>query len=161
MPIDDPIDAIQKQLELEEASSSLISKRVIEALEASLKGWFLDAIIHALAEAGRADDCHKTKVLIDTLVCEVQRLNREVESLRNKLSPLNFKIHTETASRLLLDALRKAMLTRAIERVKRIAVILANGITNPDPINEDVIEEMMQVATELSDEDVAYLRELV
>jgi hypothetical protein len=45
MAIDDPLDAIQKQLELEDCSSSTVGKRMIEALEASPKGWFLDSII--------------------------------------------------------------------------------------------------------------------
>ncbi len=161
MAIDDPLDAIQRQLDLEEISSSSISKRLIEALEASPKGWFIDAIIHALAQAGRADDRHKTKVLIDTLVSEVQRLSGEVEKLRSKLSPMEFNVRTEAASRLLLDAFRKAIVTRAVERVKRIATILANGIADPRPIDEDEIEEMMRVATELTDQDVSYLRELV
>jgi chemotaxis protein histidine kinase CheA len=161
MAIDDPLDALQKQLELEESSSSSISRKMIEILAASPKGWFLDAIIGALAEIGRADDRHKTKVLIDTLVSEVQRLNSKVEELQSNLTPMEFKVRTESASRLLLDAYRKAMMTRAMERVKRIATILANGIADPRPLDEDEIEEMMRVATELSDRDVNYLRELV
>jgi hypothetical protein len=161
MAIDDPLDALQKQLELEESSSSSIGKILIEALEASPKGLFIDAIIRALAEAGRADDRHKTKVLIDTLVGEVRRLGSEVDKLRSKLSPMEFNARTEAASRLLLDAFRKAMVTRAVERVKRIATILANGIVDPRSLDEDEIEEMMRVATELTDQDVDYLRELV
>jgi hypothetical protein len=161
MAIDDPLDALKKQLELDESSSSPISRRLIEILEASPKGWFLDAIIRALGEIGRADDRHKSKVLIDTLVSEVRRLNSEVKKLRSKLTPMEFKARTESASRLLLDAYRKAMMTRAVERVKRIAMILANGIADPRPLDEDEIEEMMRVAMELSDQDVDYLRELV
>lgn len=53
------------------------------------------------------------------------------------------------------------MVTRAVERVKRIATILANGIADLGPLDEDEIEEMMRVATELTDQDVDYLRELV
>ena len=88
-------------------------------------------------------------------------LSKEVEDLRNRNSPMEFRVRTEAASRLLLDASRKAMATRAIERVKRIAIILANGIVDPRPIDEDEVEEMMRIATELTDQDVSFLRELV
>lgn len=161
MAIDDPLDAIQKQLELEESSSSSIGQRMIEILETSPKGWFLDAIVRTLAGAGKADDRHKTKVLIDTLVSEVGRLSKEVEDLRKKIPPMEFKTRTEASSRLLIDAFRKAMTTRAVERVKRIGIILANGIVEPRAIDEDEIEEMMRIASELTDKDVSYLRDLV
>jgi hypothetical protein len=98
---------------------------------------------------------------MDTLLSELRRVSKEVEELRNKIPPMEFKVRTESASKLLLNASRKAMVTRAIERVKRIGIILANGIVEPHPIDEDEIEEMMRIATELTDQDVGYLRDLV
>jgi hypothetical protein len=62
---------------------------------------------------------------------------------------------------LLLDAARKAENTRAKARVKRIGLILANAVVEPKPTDADEIEEMMRVATELSDRDIEPLRELV
>ena len=62
---------------------------------------------------------------------------------------------------LVLDAVRKAANTRAVERVKRIGLILANGTIEPTLTDGDEIEEMMRVAMELGDGDVRYLSELV
>jgi len=160
MAIDDPLDALEKQLELEESSSSSIAKRLISILEATPgKGWFMDAIIRAIAQAGKADDRHKSEVLISTLFSELRRLNSAVESLRDSSGDQSSRI--EAASNLLLDGFRKALATRSLDRVKRIGTILAHGMVEPLPIDEDEIEEMMRVATELTDEDVRYLGELV
>ena len=60
-----------------------------------------------------------------------------------------------------MDAVRKAVNTRAMERVKRIGLILAHGFTESEAIDSDEIEEMMRVAMEVSDKNVPYLRELV
>jgi len=60
-----------------------------------------------------------------------------------------------------LDALRRAANTRAKERIKRIGLILANAFTQVKHANDDETEEMMRVATELSDSDVEHLKELV
>jgi hypothetical protein len=62
---------------------------------------------------------------------------------------------------LVLDGFRRAEQTRAKDRIKRIATILANAAVT-DPIPEaDEVEEMMRIAMELSDRDILPLRELL
>jgi hypothetical protein len=59
---------------------------------------------------------------------------------------------------LLMDADRKARTTRARARIKRIATILCSSV-RADPLpTPDLTEEMMRIATELSDEDVLVLK---
>lgn len=77
-----------------------------------------------------------------------------------QLNEEQIKQRTEAALELLLDASRRASVTRSLERVKRIGMILANGRV-PQMIDGDATEEMMRIAMELLDRDAVYLGELV
>jgi hypothetical protein len=81
--------------------------------------------------------------------------------MKQASSPEQFRFREELAKELVIDAARKAEATRAQERVRRIGLILANGITEVKPIDADEIEEMMRIAMELSDQDLDFLRELI
>ncbi|MGD0012701.1 MAG: hypothetical protein ABSE93_29680 [Terriglobia bacterium] len=71
------------------------------------------------------------------------------------------RVRDQALTDLVLDAAHKAENTRAKERVKRIGLILANGIVELKPPDADEIEEMMRVAMELSDRDIEFLGGLV
>ena len=85
----------------------------------------------------------------------------EVETLWYRFDVLDQKqrefLNTEWP-RLLVDGQRRARVVRAQERVKRIAMILSNAAQQQSPSAADEIEEMMRIATELSDREVLALK---
>jgi hypothetical protein len=81
--------------------------------------------------------------------------------LRDRLNQLSSEQHEYLSTdwpRLLLDADRKARATRAKARIKRIAEIVCSSIRAKPLPPPDLTEEMMRIATELSDDDVLVLR---
>jgi hypothetical protein len=61
---------------------------------------------------------------------------------------------------LLLEGFRKAAQTRARSRIRRIAAILSNSISNASIASPDETEEFLNIATELSERDVWLLQEI-
>jgi len=99
--------------------------------------------------------------MLQTCISEVRRQGEEINSLRQKLPNEEADRREATSKELLLDAARKAEGTRDKERVKRIGLILAHAMVGPRTVDADEVEELMRVATELSDCDTEFLRELV
>lgn len=92
-----------------------------------------------------ADSAHRVRVMVETCMNQVRNLEGEVASIRANCSGQDEQHRTEVAKDLLVDATLKAINTRAIERVRRIGVILANATTEPQ-IEADEAEEMMRIA---------------
>jgi hypothetical protein len=92
---------------------------------------------------------------------KVRRSEKRIDDLEQTLSYDEFQRRADAAKDLLVDAARKAFNTRAMERVKRIGLILANGTTELTQTDADEVEEMMRVAMDLSNDDVRHLGELV
>jgi hypothetical protein len=161
MAIDDPIDAIKKQLELEEASSSVIGQRLLDLLKLLPFAWPMSAAVAGITDALCRDENHRINVYLETVASAVQKHDKELREVRSRLDDQEAFRRAESTRRLLLEGARRASSTRSIERVQRIAIILANGVTERQGPEEDEIEEMMRIARELSDRDIEYLSELL
>lgn len=162
MPSDDhPITALRNQFELEDSSRTPIMKKALEMASRVRLGWPLDKAVELIKDQVAADADERIKIMLETCGNALLKHDEEINNLRQSLSSLESQQRAYTAKELLIDAARKAFNTRAIDRVKRVGLILANGMIDLKPTDADEIEEMMRVATELGDNDVRYLRELV
>ena len=99
--------------------------------------------------------------MLQTVAEEVIKHDREIRELRESQTAEQRKARSEEEAGLLVDGARRASVTRSIERVKRVGIILAHTIAGHHPPSGDEIEEMMRIATELTDVDVRYLTDLV
>lgn len=162
MSIDDhPIDALRHHIELEDSSRSMITKAVIELAASMNLPWPLGAAVNKLREHIAADEKRRIEAMLDPCATEVLKMSGEIDRIRRELSEQESSDRSEVMKDLLFDAARKASMTRSLERVQRIGIILSKGVTERRAAAADEVEEMMRVAMELSDSDVEYLRELV
>jgi hypothetical protein len=162
MPADDhPFDALKRYFELEDSSTSPVTKTAVNVFSRLPLMWPFDKAIAMLKDHLGADSLDRIRIMLETCMNEVRKHENDIRKLFETLSAQESQQRTDAANELLVDATRKAINTRAIDRVKRIGLILANGTIEAKPTDGDEIEEMMRVAMELSDNDVRYLRELV
>jgi hypothetical protein len=163
MPSDDhPFDALDRQLELEASSISPVTKYLLSFLSRLPPlFWPFEKVVALLREAVSADSRERLKIMLETCMNQVRKCEDDILKVKQTLSAEESKRRGNVSKNLLVDAARKAVNTRSIERVKRIGIILANGVTEPKQPDADEIEEMMRVAMDLGEDDVRYLRELV
>jgi hypothetical protein len=166
MPSDsNPIEALRHQFELEDSSQSTLPKIVLKIasnLPPQLHlGWPFDNIVKLLKKHIDSDSGDRIKIMLETCANEILKLDNKVNKLKDALSPQDSQQREEVAIDLVVDAARKASNTRGVDRVKRIGLILANGLTEQRLADEDEIEELMRVAVDVSDKEVQSLRELV
>jgi hypothetical protein len=117
--------------------------------------------VAALREAIAADSRERIKIMLETCMNRVRKCEDDILKVKQNLSAAESNERGAVAKDLLVDAARKAVNTRSIERVRRIGFILANGVIEPKRPDGDEIEEMMRVAMDLGEEEVRYLCELV
>jgi len=161
MPADDhPFDALARQFELERIPVSPVSQAVCQIASGLDLPWPFDKAVRMLKEHASADSLQKVKLMLETCMGQVRRLET-THGKKQTDSEAREQKRAEDAKDLLLDAARKAETTRARDRVRRIGLILGNAIADDALIDVDEIEEMMRVAIELSDKDVRFLRELI
>jgi hypothetical protein len=159
MAIDDhPITALRNRIHLEAVSDLPFLDLIVSAVSK----WKhipppVMVALNGIKKASDLDSQHKAKLMLDTFGDEIVKTDGRVDVLSDQVKA----IKEEFASGLLLDAVRKASVTRDNERVKRIGLILAHGLPAQTPSEADEIEEMMRIAMELSDLDVSYLAKLV
>ncbi len=162
MPIDDdPITALRKQFEMESLSTSPVTGRVLDFVSAVPLPYPLATIVEGTKKFLAADTAEKDRLLLETVANEVVNHTRELEHVQKTVAEHESRLSPETMISLFVDATRKAESTRAEDRVRRVGIILANAIIEKGRANADEIEELMRVATELSDRDVVLLAELV
>jgi hypothetical protein len=161
VPIDDPTRALEKHFEMEDLSASPVTKKLLHIVSLLPPVWPFDKIAEYLKNHLAADSEERIRLMLETCVDEIRRHEAELELFRRTKGEQQSQAREEVSRELLLDAARKAENTRAKARVKRIGLILANAVVEPKPTDADEIEEMMRVATELSDRDIEPLRELV
>jgi hypothetical protein len=166
MAIDDnPIEVLRKQFELEDLSKSPVSEVVIKVTAELAKllplPVSLQLVIQKVNDKIRTDGVERIAIMLKTVADEVLKHDRDIDKLRVSQSAEQEKARNEQEARLVVDGARRASTTRSMARVQRIGIILARTINAPAPPDEDEIEEMMRIATELTDVDVTYLRELV
>ena len=161
MAVDDhPFDALDKQFAMEDSSASRVT-RVLLFLAAFIPWiWPFDKAVGFLKERIATDSAYRAKVMLETCMHEVRRQGAAIELIQKTLSQQQLQDRVEAAAALLFDATRRAMNTRAIDRIKRIGMILANSVIQTT-IDADSVEEMMRVAMEMSDYEINYLGELV
>jgi hypothetical protein len=166
MAIDDnPIEVLRKQFELEDISKSPVTEQVVK-ITAELAKFLsftsaLQSILQKVGERIRTDSVERIAIMLTTVADVVLRHDRDISQLRESQSAEQKKARDEQEARLVVDGARRASATRSITRVERIGIILARTISAPIPPDEDEIEEMMRIATELTEVDVTYLRDLV
>lgn len=166
MAIDDnPIAALRKQFELEDISRSPISEMLVK-VSAELTKFYplpssLQSILQIVNDKIGTDSVERIAIMLETVANEVIKHDRNISELRESQSAEQKKARDEPQAKLIIDGARRASATRSIARVQRIGIILARTISAPTPPDEDEIEEMMRIATELTDVDVSYLGELV
>ena len=98
---------------------------------------------------------------METIANEVVKHAEEIERIQAVVAAQDVGLTADAMIPLFVDAMRKAESTRAEERVRRIGLIFANAVFEKGQPDNDEIEELMRVATELSDRDVEFLAELV
>jgi predicted transcriptional regulator len=157
---DHPVEVLRRQLDLEDSSKMPFAEKILTALQSFPLKYPLDRWVDRLKEGIGADATNRIRLMVEICGDEIVRHDKVLRSLESRLNEHESRQRMEVASELLLDASRRAAVTRSIERVKRIGLILANGIL-PEKIDADEIEEMMRIAMELSDRDVSCLRDLV
>jgi hypothetical protein len=151
----DPFDALEKQYELEKLSSDPVLARIAELAEYLDLPWVPGKGLAAIRSRVNTDRVEKLEVMVDAIKAEVRGHEDRVAALRADVDRL------QEWYPLLIDGAKKAEATRAPSRVERIGKILGTSLTiTPFPKPDDV-EEMMRIATELSDEDVHLLEQLV
>ena len=162
MAIDDlQPDALRHQLEMEDLSTSAVGRTVLAVASKLPLPWPLDKAVEALKDHLVTDSLERIRLLLDTVMAELRKHDEEIRKLQKSMTASASDLREETLRGLLLDAARKAESTRAKERVKRIGLILANAAVESKPTDGDEVEEMMRVATELSDRDIQFLRDLI
>lgn len=161
MTIDDPISAARKQLELEDAFTSPADKTTIDLLRKLQLGWFFDkVVVQSLKDWLSKQDSEKIKFLLETCADEIQRHEQQIKELHEQLGPEVTEKRMLELIDLVMDGARKAQATRARERIARIGIILANATAEPK-LDADEVEEMTRIAMNLTDAEVAVLKELV
>jgi hypothetical protein len=162
MPIDDlEFDALKKQFELEDSAVSPVTKAVLNITSLMPLTWPFDKAAKRISGHLAADSLDRIRLLLEACMNEVRKHDSEIRQLRNTKTDAEMETREEISRELLLEAARRAESTRSRERVKRIALILANAVVELKLIDADETEEMMRVATELSDRDIEFLRELI
>jgi hypothetical protein len=161
MSIDNKLNQAESLVRIDEAHRSPGFARLANRIA---EGFATSGIIGALAafsdtlNADAADiSAENSRYLLSIVIEEVKWLSESFDQLNQE--------HRDFLDRdwirLLVDANRKARATRAKERVERLARILSNSAQDGPMTTPDDVEEMMSVAMELSDRDVAFLRNLV
>lgn len=158
---DNPIRRLQHQFEMEDLATSPVTEAVAKMAEelplpeVLKKGAdFLSGHLNKQVEERR-------NLLLQTIAEETVKYGAELDRLKESLAEQSERTRPEVMAELLMDATRKAQNTRAKGRVQRIGLILFNAIAEPTAADADEVEEMMRVATEVSDREIYFLKELV
>jgi len=105
MAIDDPIDAIKKQLELEAASSSVIGQRLLDLLKLLPFTWPMSAAVAGITDALRRDENHRINIYLETVASVVQKHDKELREVRSRLDDQEAFRRAESTRRLLWKGL--------------------------------------------------------
>jgi hypothetical protein len=156
--IDDPLDAAEECARAEERESSPVARYISDLADLTdeLPTGIVGCAVKGLGTWLDSLESGRRKYLIDCLTAELRRVRAKLEALGES--------HRTFAEReflpLVLDGLQKAEQTRSESRIERIARILAHALEIAGGASADTAEEMMRVATILSDDDVLVLRSI-
>jgi hypothetical protein len=162
MAIDDhPYDALEQRFQVEDTFVSPVTRKVLSLVSTLPLPWPLDKAVSKIKDHLGADSTERIRLMLETCINEVRKHEDEITRLGGTMSTRDPEKRAETSMELLLVGARRAESTRDKERVRRVGLILANALVEPDTIDPDEVEEMMRIATELSDHEVKHLRELI
>jgi hypothetical protein len=170
MAIDDPLDAAQERIDAERRAESLLTPYagdladVVEVLPAELAPMDISATV-AVGKAIwvgatrwlRRTEEERRRYLVEVLVGEFKWLHGRVSTLKND----HVRFIREEFPGLVLAALQKAERTRAAERIARMARVLGQSARCGPSLAADTVEELLRVSTDLDEDDVCVLGELV
>lgn len=155
MAIDDPLKALDAQIENEERARSGIQKYVNEIV-GLVPGWFGKALSWGV----QRDRSAKQRLMIDVMKAEIGRHEIQIRDLFSGSQAYREFVEKEWLP-LVVDGLKKAEDTRAEDRVQTIGLILGNTLLYDPPPSTDYVEEMMRVAMLLDKTDAEVLRQIV
>jgi hypothetical protein len=155
MAIDDPLAALDAQIEAEERSQGEIEKYVREIV-GLLPCWSGKA----LGWSVQRDRSAKQRLVIDTIKTEVRRHEEQIRALLSHSPSARDFLQSEWLP-LVVDGVKKAEQTRSEERVRTIGMILSHVLLYDPPPPGDYVEEMLRVATLLDNTDADVLRQIV
>lgn len=156
MAIDDPLSAAKNLIESERRSDALALPREFAKRVA---GVFSGPLSDIIAAALQKDETERLNYLLNVLEQEFTYTKQQVQNLSDSHDEHRRFIEKDFPP-LLLDGFRKAAQTRAYSRIRRIAAILANSVNSETVASPDETEEFLQIATQLTDNDVLLLREI-
>jgi hypothetical protein len=164
MPIDDPIDAIMALDASEERQRSPVAGLARDFLRVVKMFAPKDAEIPLTALEGAVDCLSRQRAerredLLNVVVEELKYRGPQIDHLLSSSAEHRQFIADEMPG-LLLDALRRAEQTRARERTSRLGRILVHAAEVCPPGSVDYAEEMMRIAMDLDESDIAVLKQL-
>jgi hypothetical protein len=150
MNIDEPIKAAEALIASDARQRSVVSELIAEIAAA------LESPFSAIATFLNKRRAENLDLLVTVLRDNLQRLIERVGQLSEQQQRF---LRTDFAE-LVADGLRKAENIRAKNRIVRIAMILGTVAETGPSMLLDNAEELMRIAVNLSDLDVAVLREI-
>ena len=158
---DNPIKRLQDQFKMEDLATSPVTEAVVKIAEKLPLPDVLKKGADFLAGHLSKQAEERRNLLLQTVAEETVKYGAELDRLKKSVAEHAERTNPEVMAELLMDATRKAQNTRAKDRVQRIGLILFNAIVEPKAADADEVEEMMRVATEVSDREIYFLKELV
>jgi hypothetical protein len=163
MPADDPITALQA-LNASDDRQGLPVPDIANDFLRGLRLFYPVTAVPAVAVEGALHWVSRRKhanrdELVGVLAEEMKYRGKQIEHLV-EASEEHRRFMADEMPGLLLDGLRKAETARAKGRVAHLARILAHTAEAGPRTGADYAEEMMRIALELSERDVATLREI-
>ena len=157
VPADDELSAIKFLNESEERSRSPVwkfAKDAIAAISAVIPpaGLFLGAIDNALDRRAAKNRAELLSALVERVQKDSAALNERIEK-----SDPHSRFFRDEFPGLVVEAARRAETVRSMERIRRFAAILTHALQVGPQDGADYVEEMLRIATELSDWDVKVL----
>jgi hypothetical protein len=170
MAIDDPLDAAEASVAMDRITDSPLTRYATdladvakilpaECLPPGLPqvAAFAKSLTAAFGWIVRKQEEERRQYLSDTLRDELKRVRSKLEQLGEE----HKRFVKGEFWTLVTDGLQRAERTRSINRIARIAKILANAAVEGPSKPADMTEELMRVAMDIGDEDARVLAELV
>jgi hypothetical protein len=158
MSVDDPLKAIQGQLEAETRSESPLNRFVqplAEVLKLIPNGTPVAFLAKTAAFFIDRESQARREELLRVLISEMAEANKRLAALEEDPDWQNWLKHD--FPNLVLDGLQKAEQVRSEKRVARMGMILGHAYEQGSKLPDDLTEEMVRVAMSLGDEDVQVL----
>jgi hypothetical protein len=158
MAIDEhPIDAFERQSDAGSRSTSPVTTMIGQALCAMPLPWPVNKAADQILGLLERDRLERTALLLDVIKTEIKSLDLRLRRIQEDLEPASLEARWREWLELVYDGAKKAAETRSMDRIERIGRILSGALVANPTQQADMVEELMRVATVLSDEDVRVL----